>query len=227
MPKPTFMNLAPAKRQLIIDRALEEFADNPYGLASISRIVARADIAKGSLYQYFANKQDLYLFLLAYAAQTQLELLQAQAPPDPAWDCFTLLRWQMSASLRVGLATPLLTRLMYRAVTDDLPFRDQVTQQLQSAGEAHLQQLLERGVARGEVDPTRDLDLAAFLIRSLLGDLRLLIIRRLDLPLDRAVDDLNVLHNPDVERIYDQVIRMLQHGLALSHQSTAEQEATA
>ena len=64
MPKETFFNLPEAKRQRIIDLALAEFAEKDYDTASISRIVSQAGIAKGSFYQYFENKEDLYTYLL-------------------------------------------------------------------------------------------------------------------------------------------------------------------
>jgi AcrR family transcriptional regulator len=64
MPKPTFLNLPDAKRDRITELALDEFSTHPYRQASLSRIVARAGIAKGSMYQYFENKLDLYRWLV-------------------------------------------------------------------------------------------------------------------------------------------------------------------
>src|SRR5262245_26197301 len=83
MPEPTFDRLPAAKRQRIIDTAIAEFAEHPYDVASVSRIVEQAGIAKGSLYQYFEHKQDLFLFLIDYAAQAQIQVLRALTPPDP------------------------------------------------------------------------------------------------------------------------------------------------
>ena len=51
MPTQTFWNLPSEKRDALIAIAVEEFASNDYDAASISRIVARAGIAKGSIYQ--------------------------------------------------------------------------------------------------------------------------------------------------------------------------------
>ena len=50
MPKETFFNLPDDKRRRILDVVIDEFADNDYANVSISRIVARAGIAKGSFY---------------------------------------------------------------------------------------------------------------------------------------------------------------------------------
>jgi hypothetical protein len=54
----TFSNLPEEKRQRILRIAIDEFADNDYDSASVSRIVARAGIAKGSFYQCFVDKDD-------------------------------------------------------------------------------------------------------------------------------------------------------------------------
>lgn len=213
MPKPTFTNLPEGKRRAIVDLALAEFGERPYNLASLSRIVERAGIAKGSIYQYFEHKQDLYLYLIEHAVERQLQLLRELPPPTGGGDFFALLRWQMSASVQVGLAAPELTRLMYRAHSDDLPFRAEVEARLRGAGAGHLAGLLAEARDRGEVDPAIDLELAALVIGSLLGDLRELVVRRLGTTVEAATTDLSRLAGPAAEAIYDQVIAILRHGL--------------
>lgn len=213
MPKPTFENLPAEKRARIIEIALAEFAEHPYELASISRIVEQAGIAKGSLYQYFAHKQDLYLYLVEYAARAQLAILAGLTPPDPGLGFFALVRWQMSASVRVGAAAPQLVQLMHRANSDDLPFRDEVRRRLGSLGEGHFLELLRLGVERGEIDPGLDLELAAFTLKSLMGELGGLIARRLDVSVSSAAHAVERLAGPEAEQIYDAVLDMLRHGL--------------
>ncbi len=62
MPSQTFFNLPKEKRDTLIKIALNEFSANEYNSASVSRIVKETGIAKGSFYQYFQDKKDLYLF---------------------------------------------------------------------------------------------------------------------------------------------------------------------
>lgn len=71
MPKQTFLNLPEDKRRWIIDCAVEEFAEYGYSGASISRFVETAKIAKGSFYQYFEDKEDLYAYIIDYALVSQ------------------------------------------------------------------------------------------------------------------------------------------------------------
>lgn len=71
MPTQTFFNLPDEKRMLLIEAAKKEFSRVPLYEASISNIIKEADIARGSFYQYFADKEDLYFYLLQKDAETR------------------------------------------------------------------------------------------------------------------------------------------------------------
>ncbi|MDK2950503.1 MAG: hypothetical protein PWQ77_168 [Kosmotogales bacterium] len=64
MPKKTFFNLKEDKRIRIIDAALNQFCSHPFDKVSINIIVKEANISKGSFYQYFNDKLDLYTYIL-------------------------------------------------------------------------------------------------------------------------------------------------------------------
>ncbi|MFP4484087.1 MAG: TetR/AcrR family transcriptional regulator [Spirochaetaceae bacterium] len=76
MPTETFANLRPEKREHFLDTALAEFARHDYHSASVSRIVAELGIAKGSVYQYFTDKRDLYFHLIDRAVTAKLDYIQ-------------------------------------------------------------------------------------------------------------------------------------------------------
>ncbi|NLJ67608.1 MAG: TetR/AcrR family transcriptional regulator, partial [Clostridiales bacterium] len=62
MPKATFFNLPNDKRSLIISATMKEFSNANYDAASINQICKNSNIAKGSFYQYFTDKLDLYVY---------------------------------------------------------------------------------------------------------------------------------------------------------------------
>lgn len=64
MPTSTFFNLPPPKREKLLCAAITEFARRPYGEVSINRIIQGAEIPRGSFYQYFADKTDLFRYVL-------------------------------------------------------------------------------------------------------------------------------------------------------------------
>ncbi|NJN32154.1 MAG: TetR/AcrR family transcriptional regulator [Synechococcales cyanobacterium RM1_1_8] len=83
MPSPTFFNLPDPKRQRIVELAIAEFASHDYDSASITMLVKQAKIAKGSLYQYFEDKKDLYLYLVDLAAQQKLAFFKEAESSQP------------------------------------------------------------------------------------------------------------------------------------------------
>ena len=61
MPTKTFVSLNNKKQDLIFQVALQEFADCGYTQASTNTICKKAGISKGSMFQYFPNKEDLFM----------------------------------------------------------------------------------------------------------------------------------------------------------------------
>lgn len=64
MPKQTFFNLESKKKEVLIQAAMKEFSRVPLFEASISNIIKDAGIPRGSFYQYFEDKEDVFFFLL-------------------------------------------------------------------------------------------------------------------------------------------------------------------
>ena len=72
MPTSTFFNLPPPKREKLLRAAVAEFARRPCGEVSINRIIQAAEIPRGSFYQYFSDKTDLFRYVLhGYDAQLE------------------------------------------------------------------------------------------------------------------------------------------------------------
>ena len=64
MPKDTFFRLPDDKRNRILKGAKKEFYNCSFSEASINRIIKDAEIPRGSFYQYFEDKKDLYLYVI-------------------------------------------------------------------------------------------------------------------------------------------------------------------
>ena len=69
MPTTTFFNLPPPKRERLLRAAVSEFVQKPFNEVSINRIIHIAEIPRGSFYQYFENKMDLFQHILGHYAR--------------------------------------------------------------------------------------------------------------------------------------------------------------
>jgi AcrR family transcriptional regulator len=65
------------RRQQILDAAVRVFSEHGYEKASISRICEAVGVARGTLYQYFRDKQSVFQALV----ETQTQQIQAFAQP--------------------------------------------------------------------------------------------------------------------------------------------------
>lgn len=78
MPTSTFFNLPPPKREKLLQAAVAEFSRKPYAEVSINRIIRAAEIPRGSFYQYFADKRDLFRYVLqGYGEQIAAAVLKS------------------------------------------------------------------------------------------------------------------------------------------------------
>ena len=65
MSKETFLRLPEEKRTRFLDAAWGEFTRVGIEDVSINQIVQKAGVPRGSFYQYFTDKQELFFFLLS------------------------------------------------------------------------------------------------------------------------------------------------------------------
>ncbi|MGI5963953.1 MAG: TetR/AcrR family transcriptional regulator [Lawsonibacter sp.] len=89
MPTSTFFRLPEEKRQRLLDAAWEEFSSCSFADASINQIIHNAHIPRGSFYQYFQDKEELFWYLMGsmreYFSQSLQGILQ-----DVSGDLFAM-----------------------------------------------------------------------------------------------------------------------------------------
>ncbi len=76
----------PAKSRRIIDAAIQLFAERPYHEVRMEDIAARAQVAKGTLYLHYQDKEDLFLGIMNEGLSSLIDRiessLQAEMPPE-------------------------------------------------------------------------------------------------------------------------------------------------
>ncbi|OCB18353.1 TetR family transcriptional regulator [Mycobacterium malmoense] len=93
MPTVTWARVDPARRAAIIEAAEHEFGAHGFSRGSLNVIARRAGVAKGSLFQYFADKRDLYAFIADIGSQRVRsyieELIRQLDPSRPFFEFLT------------------------------------------------------------------------------------------------------------------------------------------
>ncbi|MBN2005074.1 MAG: TetR/AcrR family transcriptional regulator [Anaerolineae bacterium] len=207
MPKPTFLNLPEEKRMAFTGIALDEFANHDYNTASVSKIVERAGIAKGSVYQYFDDKQDLFMYLLEIANREMIGFIQQATPSNPDADFFETLRGQMSATVQAAQRYPVHARLVRRAYTAPLPFHDEILEEGKKLRQEYFRAMIVQAQSSGHLSPRLAPAVVSFVVQGVINDLGLFLQSRFG----ESGDDW--LELPEVGEVFDQVIEILRCGL--------------
>lgn len=166
MPKQTFLNLPEEKRNTIVGAAIDEFAKNGLENASTNRIVANSGISKGSFYQYFEDKQDVFMHLLTVIEHEKVEYFKGKHPPRTNMDTFGYFRWMIKAGMEFNTTHPLLTQAISRVLFGEGMYYGNTFADIRERTAQALKAMIEQAIANGEVDPSVDVELAAMIMET-------------------------------------------------------------
>lgn len=168
MPKTTFYNLTEEKKKLIIDITINEFYQYGYEKASISRIVEKAAIAKGSFYQYFENKEDLFGLIIDTARQKKLYYLNDITNRATKMKFFELLEHLCIGSLYFLRENTQLASITDRFIKNaSQSLKEKIIGENAKHSNEFMRQLLQSAISRKEVKDSIDVDYVANYITNL------------------------------------------------------------
>jgi len=168
IPKETFYNLSEEKRQLIEKVAIREFGAFGYDKASINRIVNQCQIAKGSFYQYFKDKKDLFLYLISRISEKKIEFVSPVFQNPGQYDFFTLIRELFISGVKFAAKNPEITMMgnwLLKNKSHPI-YNEIISTGLQNAQNIYTQ-LLEQAISKGEIRDDIDLDFISHTISSM------------------------------------------------------------
>jgi len=155
LPKATFFNLSQSKRDRIINAAISEFSEKNYHQVSVSSIVRRASIPKGSFYQYFEDKKDLYRHIVDLAYRKKMEIMSGILSQAGGDDVFSLLRTMIDAGVEMAKTNSDLSAISSRMMADPVLYREIMDEYDDKAFE-FMRVLVDKGIAQGDI--SEDID---------------------------------------------------------------------
>lgn len=145
------------RREQILEAAFEVFAAHGFEAARIDAVATWAGVAKGTVYLYFRDKQQLFRAVVRSLIQKPLNLLQ-KTTPGPAEE---LLREQISRVYTHVVKNPKVRSIVRMLVAESNRFPQLAEiyhREIIVPGMKAMREVLKRGVAAGEFRPTRAID---------------------------------------------------------------------
>jgi TetR/AcrR family transcriptional regulator len=170
MPTETFLNLLPEKQNRVIEAATGEFAQEGFRGACIQKIALRAGVSKGSIYQYFKNKEDLFYYLLELAAARQIEQVAESVQSGREQSLFELLELLFNSGLKLAEDNPDLY-CIYQGAKQGAPpnIALHFTDKIEGLRYRFYENLLKEAAGQGVIRKNLSMDLASFVVYTLIS----------------------------------------------------------
>jgi len=168
MPKNTFFNLPKEKKDKIVEVAINEFVEYPYHKASITRIVNSAEIAKGSFYQYFKDKKDLYKYIIELGVEKKFEYLSGTINNIEHMNFFQTIRDIYISGIKFTIDNPKLGIIGDRFIkSQDEELKKEIYGENELKSNTLFEELLKKGIEKKEVKKDINIQLVAVMLTSL------------------------------------------------------------
>lgn len=164
LPKDTFYNLNNDKKRKIFDAAIQEFSTHRFSEASINQIVKAADIPRGSFYQYFSGKEDLFDYIFREILKEKLEIIHQTEAFNPTADVFETCMRATRATFEWSKLKPEYNQIGMLMEIDNSEF----IVKLRATSFESLRKLIERDKEHGLIKPGIDSDLVIEMIYGLI-----------------------------------------------------------
>jgi AcrR family transcriptional regulator len=218
MPTRTFFALPEERRDRLVREAIAEFSERSYAEASLSQIAQRSRIPKGSFYQYFEDKLDLYRWLITEEAPRHKRAFIGEA--SATGDFWADFETAIERGMAFLVEHPRLARLTAAAADPSaIPEVRGLHQAICEAGIDDLRARLQRGIESGAIRSNGvSLEVAARLVAAVVGPgLTDVVLRELGAELHEvlASDSLRKRLGPARRRrLAQQAVLLIRGGLA-------------
>lgn len=164
MPKDTFFNLSEEKKKKIFDAAVKEFSTKRFSEASINQIIKMAEIPRGSFYQYFKDKEDIYLYMFERISEEKREVMRHSEALEENADFFEISIQSTKATFEWARHNPDYMRISMYMEIDDSEFITRLRASLSERFVKLIERDKERGIIKQEIDSNLVADMVYTLI---------------------------------------------------------------
>jgi TetR/AcrR family transcriptional regulator len=166
MPKTTFQYLPAEKQERILRAATQLFAERGFNRSDMDEIAKRARVAKGSLYNYFKSKDDLFLHVCRDAIERSRKATWGEVSEH--WDIYKVVDHIFRYHVLFEFSFPEYHRLHLNFSSSRMEhFADKLALESEQHTSRRLKHLLKEGVRQGIVRSDLDISMTAFMINSL------------------------------------------------------------
>lgn len=165
--KSTFEKISDDKRTKILEVAIDEFSKKGFNSANINDISKNAGISIGSMYTYFASKEDLFLTVINYGYELLEDALQEIALARG--DVFDKLEKMFRFAQKYSKKYKKVTQIYLDITSESLAqLSRKLSRKMETITARYYWALIKEGKEQGLIDKKLDERIASFCIDNMI-----------------------------------------------------------
>ena len=165
MPKRTFFRLDEDKRERVIRSAIDEFRKNGFENSKVGAIARMAGIANGSVYQYFEDKRELFMYCVNWTVENFIRELD-RLMPLAGMDLFEYLQSGLLNRISYWKQEPELAMFSHELTNGVIAFPPGEPNTVSDLYGSHIPKLIANGQKWGSLREGGDEEIFAVLIKG-------------------------------------------------------------
>lgn len=212
MPKKTFKRLDEGKKERVLRAAIEEFQAHGFDGAKIDNIAQKADVAKGSIYQYFDDKKALFLYSINWTLEQLMHRID-NLTPLKEMDVFDYFLSGNRERLNLALNDPLLVSYSIDFSSGKFgSLTEEINQQLKKISDSYQLALIAKGKEKGTIRQDLDDEVLLLFLQGVSDrfNKRILEIARnfTEAPTEAEIEEM--------QKLIEKMVGLLKHGMGES-----------
>ncbi|MEA1877486.1 MAG: TetR/AcrR family transcriptional regulator [Bacteroidota bacterium] len=176
MPKQTFINLPKEKKENILNEAMLEFGHYGFDLSSIQRIIEQSGISRGSFYQYFEDKADIFGEVLIEISARKMKYLEPVLQSKEEYGLFELIEKLLMQAVEFGMDDPLAFQIgkdLFTSKTLNIKeflesLKKEIYKRNHISPESLYLKAIENSIKRGEISTNYSIEMILFYAQGMI-----------------------------------------------------------
>lgn len=204
MPTQTFYNLDKEKQNRIIESAIDEFSIRSFNEAKLSNIIRESKIPRGSFYQYFEDKMDIYKYIFTKMGELKIEFMGNSLDNIDNMPFLELFKVLYKKGMEFAYSNPKAVKMISLLLSSKGIAYDEVMKENLVLAKIYYKGYIEADQKLGRINPNIDSEVLTELFVSMITNSS---IEQLSLQENKIID-LEILHDK-----IEKVLYILERGI--------------
>ena len=215
MPSEVFNNLPDETKKTLIDALIDHYAEHPATAPSLEDLAQNSGLEPAELTELFPNPEDFFAPVQETLHATKLQMVSDMTRPGNSLDTFAYMRYTVQMAVLFELKHPKLAKIERDHRVPYLPQMQLPAEDDPMEDSNPYKDLMVQGVLHDDIASWVDVDMATFLLTTVISECAPYLVERIGNKADPLRDgSVNIVYDPYVQDLFDSFMDLFEAGMA-------------